>query len=526
MLDRFGQILPERWRPSPDYEILFPSDRSYRYFLQESLGTPPKSVGGYADIMALSEKQFERRYLFGSTLPVDGWTEPSPGEWAADQYWRSSLRGEKRSHLSFPMIGRLVELLLRLNPMAQKALRLTYSHLFMDEFQDTTQVQYDLVRTIFLGSDAIVTAVGDNKQQIMRWAMAMHDPFGAFDADFNPKRTALYNNYRSSPELVRIQHILAKALDSESVKPISKITGNVVGESCVIWEFQSPEGEAVKLAALVAAEMREYGLGPREFVLIVRQKAATYEDVLQPAFADVGIPLRNEAGQVGAIMLQDLLAEEASELVIRVLRLAMTNRGGRHWTECQEELGRLRNIGVEDENEHARFARELDEFATGLGRDYPTLPTTQPAARKLVDDVIGFIGRGRLVAAHPAYGQGDWLEEVLASTAIHLAHSAANAGEWTAAIDAYEGLHAIPLMTIHKSKGLEYDSVIFVGLDDGAWWSFANDRIEGTAGFFVAFTRAKRRVVFTYCGRRGGREKIASLYGLLEQAGVQAFKFD
>ena len=79
----------------------------------------------------------------------------------------------------------------------------------MDEFQDTTQIQYDLVRTIFLGTDAVITAVGDNKQQIMRWAMAMDDPFTAFDADFAAQRTPLYNNYRSSPELVRIQHNLA-----------------------------------------------------------------------------------------------------------------------------------------------------------------------------------------------------------------------------------------------------------------------------------------------------------------------------
>ena len=43
------------------------------------------------------------------------------------------------------MIGRLAELMLRHNPMARDALRLTYSHLFMDEFQDTTQIQYDLV---------------------------------------------------------------------------------------------------------------------------------------------------------------------------------------------------------------------------------------------------------------------------------------------------------------------------------------------------------------------------------------------
>lgn len=78
-------------------------------------------------------------------------------------------------------------------------------------------------------------------------------------------------------------------------------------------------------------------------------------------------------------------------------------------------------------------------------------------------------------------------------------------------------------MTIHKSKGLEYHSVIFVGLDDEAWWSFSTDRIEATAGFFVAFTRAKQRVVFTYCARRGARNKIATLYSLLEKAGVRTF---
>jgi hypothetical protein len=40
-----------------------------------------------------------------------------------------------------------------------------------------------------------------------------------------------------------------------------------------------------------------------------------------------------------------------------------------------------------------------------------------------------------------------------------------------------------------QEQGLKYHSVIFVGLDDGAWWSFAGDQIEATAGFFVAFTR-------------------------------------
>ncbi|WP_307860294.1 UvrD-helicase domain-containing protein [Paenibacillus cisolokensis] len=47
------------------------------------------------------------------------------------------------------MISKLADYLLKTNPMIKKALQLTYSHVFLDEFQDTTSVQYELVKTIF-----------------------------------------------------------------------------------------------------------------------------------------------------------------------------------------------------------------------------------------------------------------------------------------------------------------------------------------------------------------------------------------
>lgn len=523
LIDRFGQALPERWRPRPDYDIMFPNDRDYRDFLYQTVGTPPASVGSYADLQATPVKTFERRYLVGSPLPSEGWSKPTPSQWAADRFWQTSLHEGKKSVLSFPMIGRLVELLLRVNPMVRDALRLTYSHLFMDEFQDTTQIQYDLVRTIFLGADTVITAVGDSKQQIMRWAMAMDDPFTAFDADFMGKRTPLYNNYRSSPELVRIQHVLAQALDSRAVAPISKTTGTIGGESCAIWDFATPEIEADRLAAFITAEMKTHNLGPRDFVLLVRQKAPDYAAVLEPAFNAAGIPLRNEAGTVGAVMLQELLAEEASELAVVILRLAMTKRAGRYWTECQEALAALQGIAPDDEAAQSKLAHELDAYTVNLSKRHPAPPKSKVAARAIIDDIVSFVGRDRLIAVHPAYGQGGWLEKVLDAAAVHLSGSSSSGSDWSTALDTYEGVHAVPLMTIHKSKGLEYHSVIFVGLDDGAWWSFANDQIEATAGFFVAFTRAKQRVVFTYCARRGTRSKIATLYCLLEKAGVQKF---
>jgi superfamily I DNA/RNA helicase len=92
---------------------------------------------------------------------------------------------------------------------------------------------------------------------------------------------------------------------------------------------------------------------------------------------------------------------------------------------------------------------------------------------------------------------------------------------WTEALDIYEGEHAVPLMTIHKSKGLEYHKVMFIGLDDDAWFAFRSQTKEEMCGFFVAFTRAKQRVIFSYCAARGHRTAIAPLYTLLKSAGVQ-----
>lgn len=521
LVDRFGQALPERWRPRPDYDITTHYERDYSDFLYEDVGMPPASVGTEAGLHAIGPKAFERRHLLGSPLPLEGWPHPTVAEWAADRFWQRSLHEGKKTVLSFPMIGRLAELLLRVNPMARDALRLTYSHLFMDEFQDTTQVQYDLVRTIFRGADTVITAVGDNKQQIMRWAMAMDDPFSEFDADFGGIRTCLYNNYRSSPELVRIQHVLAQALDARALAPVSQIEGTIDGESCSILDFSSAEIEAQRLAASVSSYMTALKLAPRDFVLLVRQKAGDYAAVLEPAFAANGLSLRNEAGVVGTIMLQELLAEEVSTLLISLLRLAMSPRAGRYWSDCQTLLASLRGVAFDDESTHVRLARELDAYAIKLVSTYSEPPRVMATARSLVDDVLVFVGRERLISIHPAYAQGAWLEKVLDATATHLLTSSIHSADWPSALDMYEGVNAIPLMTIHKSKGLEYHTVIFVGLDDGAWWSFSKDEIEATAGFFVAFTRAKQRVLFTYCARRGARTKIATLYHLLSKAGVR-----
>ncbi|MHB1563266.1 MAG: UvrD-helicase domain-containing protein [Leptospirillum sp.] len=525
LLDRFGQALPERWRPKPDYEIMFPNDRIYRTFLND-LPAPPSDVGLRANIMDLTVKAFERTHLFGRCLPLNEWDEPTPAQWAVDQFWHFNLHERGKAYLSFPMIGRLAELLVRTNPMLRTALKLTYSHLFMDEFQDTTQVQYDLVRTIFFDSETTITAVGDQRQQIMRWAMAMEDPFRVFEEDFGATHTLLLNNYRSSPDLVRIQHVLGQVLDAHAVEPISMTTGTIIGESCAIWDFSSPQKEAEHLAKFIKIKMKEHKLTPRDFVLLVRQKATDYAETLAPIFGCFGLSLRNEAAIIGSVMLQDLVTEEISKIFVSLLHLAMNDRAGQYWSECQESLAILHGILPDDATAHERLAQTLDQFARTLRDEYPNPINDKVEAATIVKIVLDFVGKDRLISSHPAYQQGDWFEKVIEAVTLHLEISCWKARDWKRALNTYEGLYSVPLMTIHKSKGLEYHTVIFIGLDDGAWWSFDNDQVEATAGFFVAFTRAKQQVAFTYCPSRGARNKISTLYSLLQRAGVRTTAAD
>ncbi|WP_257169692.1 UvrD-helicase domain-containing protein [Bradyrhizobium sp. SRS-191] len=520
LVDRFGQALPPDWRPTPDYDVVTQSRDSILRDFFRSL-SPPASVGTVTDIMALSVKTFEKRWIVSRPLSSRPVANPSPGEWAADQFWQAWLHGDPRSYLTFAMIGRLAAHLVHTNPMVRQAVQLTYSHLFMDEFQDTTQVQYDLVKALFLGSNTLVTAVGDNKQQIMRFAMAMDDPFTAFEADFKAQRTPLQNNYRSSPDLVRIQEVLARAIDTKTIKPSSKTAASVTGSSCEVWDFPSVAAEAAALAAYVASEMKTYALKQRDFCILVRVRAANYMKILAPSFAAVGIQLRNEAETVGEVALQELLGEPVSEMVIDLLRLVSARRAGRFWTDCLDAVCFMRALALDDDDARAKVASGLDKLSTVFAATHPNPPAAHAEAEAIVMTLLDFVGRQHIVASSPDYRQGDWLLKVIDAVTRHLETSCKAAKNWTDALDAYEGEHAVPLMTIHKSKGLEYHTVIFVGLDDDAWFAFRSQTKEEMCGFFVAFTRAKQRVIFSYCAARGNRAAIAPLYTLLGNAGVK-----
>lgn len=514
MLDRFRPALVEHWRPSSDYEILLPNFKTFPDFLNglssDSEGSPTQS-----ELQAIPSNTFEKHAVLGSPLSEDGGVVTCAPTWAAEKWWQECLRVGSRSTLTFPMIGRLVELLIRTNPKIRQALRNTYSHVFIDEFQDTTHVQYDLLKTAFLESDAVLTAVGDNKQQIMRWAMALDDPFSMFQRDFRAKRVRLLRNYRSSPELVRIQHQIALAVDDSTVKPDSKGPPDIFEESCVILEFSTPQREAEYLASLIKPAISKDGLSPRDFVILVKQKSSEYVNQLAPTLQERDVKVRDEGN------VQDLLSERLVGTIVSFLRLGSQKRAGKYWLECIQFLSDLKGHELDNiSNRRQRLQERLRLFHLELRQSMEMLPTSRIQILALIDSVLQFLDQDALRLFYPEYRQGDWYVQVVEKLATCLYQACLTSDNWQMVLDEMEGLNTLPLMTIHKSKGLEYHTVVFLALDDQAWWSFKSQPEEGRATFFVAFSRAKQRVILTYCEARGKRKDVASLYDLLLSAGV------
>ena len=513
LLDRFYPALPDPWRPTADYEILFPTTHTFPDFL-DGLNDPPPEVATLNQVREIPQKTFEKIEVLGAPLPDENLAVENARTWAAAKWWTESLHGNGRSSLTFSMIGRLVDLLIRTNPKILKALRFTYSHVFLDEFQDTTHVQYDLVKSIFLESSSILTAVGDNKQRIMRFAMALDDAFGCFENDFVATRTRLVNNYRSSPELVRIQHQIALAVDPDSEEAASRVNGESSDDSCMILEFDTVEEEAQYLGHLIGTAVNTGALAPSDFAILVKQKAVDYAGDLQPIFLQSSVRLRDDGS------LQDLMAERFTAVLVSFLRYGALKRAGIHWTKCAGIVLSLWGSDPGNDIEAQKLHEDLGRFHSALHGRMKELPTSSSPLRATIDMIIGFLGEDNIKAAYPEYQQGSWYKQVKDDVVKHLFKRCEENPDWLTTLDDFEGNNSVPLLTIHKSKGLEYHTVIFFALDDKAWWTFRTDPAETRSAFFVAFSRAKQKVIFTYCKERGMRTNIASLYETLASAGV------
>ena len=518
LVDRFLNAIPTDWRPTRPYEIDFPKTKAVEDFLTLARLSAPQEW--QAEIAGYSAKYFEPKVVGSYRLPTGPIAPQNAAEFTVARWWATQLRPGQPSALTFVGINRLAELLLRANPHIRRALVATYPFVFVDEFQDTTYAQYDFLLSAFFGGQTIITGVGDDKQRIMVFAGARQDAFQQLQADFGGVRFPLLFNFRSSPDLVAIQHVVARALDRNTVHTVAQTVRQVDGDVAQVWSSQTKAAEAAYLAQWLANDMATRGRAPRDYALLVKQKSDDYEREFAGVFAAQGLRIRNESHALGKTSLQDILSDNLSRLAIAMFRLGATRRAPAAWQLASFSLLALRATGQDDDAGAAKVEADLMAFLTALRADMAATPSSRQSAADFARRVFEYLDLGAIARTYAEYGVGDLLQIILEAFRIHFFASADGAPNWMACLDAFEGINQIPLMTVHKSKGLEYDTIIFVGLDDRAWWAHVPGDPEGVAAFFVALSRAKQRAIFAFCQQRGERNNVAEFYQLLTEAGV------
>ena len=508
ILDRLYRGLPEGFKITSEYDVLIGEKDILEIYKRIDIN------------FSNTHSEEEILTFHNSRLPFEVKGVEESIRW---KVWRHLLNSNS-IQLSFKMIMRLAQLILNANPKIKKYLQSTYSHIFLDEFQDTTFLQFDFLNSCFESSEAILTAVGDDKQRIMLWAGAQPDIFKVYVKGYNAKELALTMNFRSAPKLVALQnHLILKLLDKKDFARPSENWTKSEGESFV-WIYDDPEKETKHLFESVRKWITEEKINPRDICILVKQQLSTYAGNLIDYFNANGVKTRDEN------QLQDLLSEDVILFVINVLTLISKNKAIVEKTDAITFLTKLSS--TYEDKQLLSLERNFNSLITRLKKKV-IIEGAKLSINKLVQEIIDFANRDRIKANYPNYKNPKFFNDLLEQMNIELARNLVETNDLNEAVNLLLGKESIPVMTIHKSKGLEYHSIIFIGLEDGAFWSFEKQPDEDKCAFFVALSRAKERVVFTYSKTRNNKwgtlknqsfDKIKIIFDELEKSELVKFE--
>ena len=419
-------------------------------------------------------------------------------------------------------------------PWVLEAVQERFRYIMVDEFQDTSLLQYRLV-SLIASKYRNIAVVGDDDQSIYSWRGANYRNILEFEKDFpERKEFKLERNYRSTGNILTAANALIIHNSERKAKKLWTEEGS--GSAISIKHHPTSEAEAYWIGAQIKEEIRtvrdlRYG----DIGVLVRTNALISE--LENIFAEMNIPTRVSGGQsffdrreIRDILcyLKVLLNKHDDVSLLRIINTP--RRGiGRTTVEKLRAYADEKTISLYEAMESmtgdagglSQKAREnIRTFSAKLEGWKSSSASPENLIRQIVDDIhyqamlseeypespktVDFKMHGieileTRLKRYLEMNEGADLKDYLNAVAI--------VGD-----EKEDDGNKVNLMTMHASKGLEFRIVHLAGIEDDvipsarALEENAKNIDEERRLFYVAITRAREKLVINYADTRVSRE--------------------
>ena len=408
-----------------------------------------------------------------------------------------------------------------------------FQQILVDEFQDTNQAQYLLLRHLASVHHNLFV-VGDEDQSIYRWRGADYRNVLRFEEDYRDgQKILLEQNYRSTQTVLNAARAVIDRNGNRTRKELFSDRGT--GDKIVLYEASDDYAEAAFVVDTIAQAVGSGRSKAGDYAIMYRTNAQSR--LLEEAFLRSGMPYR----LVGA---QRFYGRREVKDVISYLRLV-------HNPDDEVSLGRIINVPPRGIGDKTLVALQLVAQKTqqSAGQVLTELATNGPDSPQWK----AFSGRGAVPLADFGSQLMEWqairdstslpemFDRVMADVGYHQYiddQSEEGLDRWANVVELRriaveyeerglvdflenialvsdqdtvpEAASAPTLLTLHAAKGLEFPQVMIVGLDEGLLpHSRSRDDPEEMAEerrlFYVGLTRAKDRLYLVRAERRGTR---------------------
>ena len=399
-----------------------------------------------------------------------------------------------------------------------------FSYIMVDEYQDTNHLQYLLI-SLLAGGHGNLCVVGDDDQSIYRFRGATIENILSFEQQFPGCRSIrLEQNYRSTEQILDAANKVIRHNTGRKGKELWTSLGS--GEDVRVCRLYDENEEASAVASDILADYSR-GMHWQDHAILYRMNAQSSQ--FEFAFKRNGIPYRVIGGArfFDRAEIKDMLSylsiiqDPKDELrLMRILNVPPRGIGAKSVEAARslalQEGKPLFEILEKAENypELSRPALRMREFA-GMIRD---LQETKLGCAELYDLVLEKSGYLRMLEESKDPKDQSRIENVreLKTSMLGFENETGdsslqayleNIALYTDLDDMDRSEDSVVLMTIHSAKGLEFPVVYVVGMEEGIFPGIraigeADEMEEERRLCYVAFTRAKKKLVLTHARQR------------------------